>query len=85
MSLIWKTRLWCSSEATVVRVPSEKSDLSAYLEDLGIRPGCRVTLESIEPFGGPVYLEVGGHRHGISPVVAGTILVIPLPDSSHPQ
>jgi DtxR family Mn-dependent transcriptional regulator len=68
------------AKATVGRGPVSESDLRAYLEGLGLVPGARILLESIEPFGGPVYLRVGGERVGLGPEVARRVRVVPDPD-----
>lgn len=61
----------------LARIPVEDPKLRAYLEGLGLEPGVEVTLESVEPFGGPVYLRVGGARQGLGAHVARRLLVIP--------
>lgn len=63
--------------ATLSRVPSDDPELLTYLEGLGLVPGAPVALESIEPFGGPVYLRSSGRRFGLGQEVAGRLLVRP--------
>lgn len=63
--------------AAVARIPLRDPKLRAYLEGLGLTPGARVVLESIEPFGGPVYLRCDERRHGIGPEIARRLLVVP--------
>lgn len=69
-------------EATVSSVPRGDTRLRAYLEGLGLVPGATLVLESIEPFGGPVYVRCEGRRHGIGPDVARRVLVVPAARSS---
>jgi DtxR family Mn-dependent transcriptional regulator len=68
------------AEAVVAWVPASEPQLRAYLERLGLVPGARVALESVEPYGGPVYLRVGGERVGLGPDVARRVLVVPEPE-----
>jgi DtxR family Mn-dependent transcriptional regulator len=63
--------------ATIVRIPAKDPGMRRYLLDLGLERGRTVRLESIEPFGGPVYVLVGGERRGIGRSVARELLVIP--------
>ena len=60
----------------IVSIPTRDLELQKYLLSLGLEPGIQVTLESVEPFGGPVYLRVNGRRVGISPEVAAELLVL---------
>jgi DtxR family Mn-dependent transcriptional regulator len=66
--------------ATVGRGPLPEPELRTYLEGLGIVAGARIVLESVEPFGGPVYLRVAGERVGLGPEVARRVRVVPDPD-----
>ena len=68
------------THATLTRLPANEPGLRAYLEELGLAPGTRFVLESIEPFGGPVYLRVGSGRVGLGPDVARRLHVLPDPE-----
>jgi DtxR family Mn-dependent transcriptional regulator len=59
--------------ATIVRMPARDPGLREYLLGLGLDRGRIVWLESVEPYGGPVYLRVAGERHGISLAVAAQV------------
>jgi DtxR family Mn-dependent transcriptional regulator len=63
--------------AVVARIPRGDPGLRTYLEGMGLTPGARVVLESVEPFGGPVYLRCDERRHGIGPEIARRLLVVP--------
>jgi len=47
------------------------------LADVGLREGCRVTVERRLPAGGPVLVEFGATRVALARVVAGRTLVVP--------
>jgi DtxR family transcriptional regulator, Mn-dependent transcriptional regulator len=57
----------------VDRVSDEDSTALQYLADLGIRPGVVLRVLEREPFGGPLWVEVGGQRRAMG--VALTQLV----------
>ncbi len=63
------------SVARVERVDTQASDLLHYLGDLGLKPGVTVRVISVEPYGGPFTIEVGGTRHAIGREVADRVLV----------
>lgn len=63
--------------AILARVPDEDPELGDYLAGMGLVRGTRVVLESVEPFGGPVYLRCGERRLGIGPEIARRLLVLP--------
>jgi DtxR family Mn-dependent transcriptional regulator len=63
------------AEAVLAKVPSDDPELLCYLESLGMIPGAPVRLDSVEPFGGPVYLRSGERRFGIGQEVARRLLV----------
>ncbi|HMB70517.1 MAG TPA: metal-dependent transcriptional regulator [bacterium] len=63
--------------AVVARIPRGDPELRSYLKGLGLIPGAPVVLESVEPFGGPVYLRCEERRHGIGPEIARRLLVVP--------
>lgn len=63
--------------AILARVPGDDPELERYLAGLGLVRGARLALESVEPFGGPVYLRCEGRRLGIGPEIARRLLVVP--------
>lgn len=62
------------SEVTVLRV-AEDDEALGYLGEVGLKPQARVTIVSVEPFGGPLVIEVGGQRRAISREVARLVTV----------
>lgn len=61
--------------ATVGRVPDRDAGLLRHVADLGLRPGCQVTLVEVRPFEGPVRLRVDGQDVVIGRPLAGVIHV----------
>ncbi|MCC7195420.1 MAG: metal-dependent transcriptional regulator [Gemmatimonadaceae bacterium] len=55
--------------------------LLRYLAGRGVRPGARVTVESREPFEGPIALLVGRKRVTMSPAAAANVWVTGAPAS----
>ena len=49
----------------VDRVGDEDSAALQYLAELGIRPGVVLRVLEREPFGGPLWVEVGGQRRAM--------------------
>jgi DtxR family Mn-dependent transcriptional regulator len=49
----------------VDRVSDEDSAALQYLAELGIRPGVMLRVLEREPFGGPLWVEVGGQRRAM--------------------
>ncbi|MGQ0792720.1 MAG: metal-dependent transcriptional regulator [Deltaproteobacteria bacterium] len=49
-------------EASVAEVPDEDPDLLQYIEGLGLVPNTRFRVQSTEPYGGSIVLEVAGER-----------------------
>jgi DtxR family Mn-dependent transcriptional regulator len=49
----------------VERVADRDSGALEYLGRLGIRPGVSLVVGERDPFGGPIWVEVDGHRHAL--------------------
>ncbi len=49
-------------KAVVVNIHPETGELLAYLAALGLRPGSRITVDDVVPFGGPIVLNVAGEQ-----------------------
>jgi DtxR family transcriptional regulator, Mn-dependent transcriptional regulator len=49
----------------VERVSDRDSAALRYLADLGIRPGAILEIEERAPFGGPLWVRLGGDRHAL--------------------
>jgi Fe2+ transport system protein FeoA len=63
-------------DTAVVAVPgSTDSDVVAFLDTLGLRPGVRVEVREKHPFDGPMVLLVDGQDRTVSERVAQQIFV----------
>jgi DtxR family Mn-dependent transcriptional regulator len=60
---------------TFSRVSDSNSEMLRYLADRGIRPGARLEVTERQPFGGPLFVEVGGERHAIGGELAERMLI----------
>jgi DtxR family Mn-dependent transcriptional regulator len=49
--------------ATFARVSDSDPEMLRYLAELGIRPGARLRVTGVQPFGGPLFVEVEGREH----------------------
>ena len=56
-------RLSVGDVATFSRVSDSDPEMLRYLAERGIRPGVRLRVMDLQPFGGPVFVEVGGREH----------------------
>jgi DtxR family Mn-dependent transcriptional regulator len=63
--------------ARFARVSDSDPEMLRYLDELGIRPGVSLALVGIEPFGGPVRVEVEGVEHGLGADLAQKMRVEP--------
>jgi DtxR family Mn-dependent transcriptional regulator len=57
----------------VRRVSDSDPDRLRYLAGLGLLPNAEVRVVAVEPFGGPVILEVNGVRHALGRELASTV------------
>ena len=57
------------------RVSDSNSEMLRYLAERGIRPGARLEVTERQPFGGPLFVEVGGERHAIGGELAERMLI----------
>jgi len=62
-------------EAEVATVPEEDPSLLRYLDVLDLRPGSHVTVEGVEPFGGPITVRTGLASRAIGRELAAGIRV----------
>jgi DtxR family Mn-dependent transcriptional regulator len=60
---------------TFSRVSDSNSEMLRYLADRGIRPGARLEVTERQPFGGPLFVQVGGERHAIGGELAERMLI----------
>lgn len=61
------------SRFRVERVSDRDSSALRYLAGLGIRPGTVLEVLERSPFQGPLWVRVGGTRHGIGPELAEVV------------
>jgi DtxR family Mn-dependent transcriptional regulator len=57
----------------VRRVSDRDSAALRYLGELGIRPGVSLRIEDHAPFGGPLWVRVGGRSHALGSTLVGLI------------
>ncbi|GEL17301.1 metal-dependent transcriptional regulator [Pseudonocardia asaccharolytica] len=57
----------------VERVYDRDSAALRYLADLGVQPGVTVEMHEHEPFGGPLWLSIGGRRQALSDRLAALV------------
>jgi DtxR family Mn-dependent transcriptional regulator len=62
-------------DAIVARVPDRDPARLRYLEQLGLRPGARVSLLDALPFDGPLRIRVGERKHAIGRALAAVVQV----------
>jgi DtxR family Mn-dependent transcriptional regulator len=67
--------LEAGAEGTIVRVAEDDDAVVSYLGSVGLRPGARITVLEVAPFGGPMLLLVPGAQHAISRDVAACVFV----------
>jgi DtxR family Mn-dependent transcriptional regulator len=67
----------CGAAFHVERVRDRNREALRYLGQLGVRPG--VVLDAVEqaPFGGPVWVTVGGRRHALGSELADLVFGAP--------
>src|SRR4051794_40723356 len=58
-------RLEPGEVATFARVSDSDPEMLRYLAERGIRPGARLSVTGAQPFGGPVFVDVGGREHAL--------------------
>jgi DtxR family Mn-dependent transcriptional regulator len=61
--------------ATFARVSDSDPEMLRYLAERGIRPGARVRVRELEPFGGPLLVDVGGREHALGRELADRVRV----------
>jgi DtxR family Mn-dependent transcriptional regulator len=61
--------------ATFARVSDSDPEMLRYLAERGIRPGARLRITGVQPFGGPLFVEVEGREHVLGGELAGKMRV----------
>jgi DtxR family Mn-dependent transcriptional regulator len=62
-------------EATVVRISDAEPEMLRYLAARAIVPGTRLRVVDKQPFGGPLFVEVGGATHALGAHIATAMRV----------
>jgi DtxR family transcriptional regulator, Mn-dependent transcriptional regulator len=62
---------------TFARVSDSDPTMLRYLADRGIRPGVALRVTDVQPFGGPVFVEVDGKEHALGGELAEKMRVEP--------
>ncbi len=65
------------TEGVVVRVAEDRDEMLSYLASVGLRPGARVRVTEIAPFGGPLLVAIQGTVHPVGRDVADSVSVEP--------
>jgi DtxR family Mn-dependent transcriptional regulator len=58
-------KLASGQRATFARVSDSDPAMLRYLAERGIRPGARLRVVGVQPFGGPLSVEVDGREHAL--------------------
>jgi DtxR family Mn-dependent transcriptional regulator len=67
------------ADATFSRVSDADPEMLRYLADRGIRPGARLRVTAVEPFGGPLVVRAEGRDHPLGGELAASMRVVPAP------
>jgi DtxR family transcriptional regulator, Mn-dependent transcriptional regulator len=68
-------RLPVGTKGRLVRILDADSTLLSYLDRLGISLGDEVEVLSLEPFGGPFTVSIGGRNRSLGQLAAGALAV----------
>lgn len=64
-----------SGQAVIERVSDEDPEALRYLSALGLVPGAVITVKGGEPFGGPMWIQVGSRKRAVGRELASAIYV----------
>jgi len=70
-------QLQAGATATFARVSDSDPRMLRYLAERGIRPGVELRVSGVQPFGGPVFVEVDGQEHALGGELAEKMRVEP--------
>ncbi len=65
-------------ELEVERVSEESGEILRYLEEIGLKPGRKLTIEKVAPFDGPLLVTVEGESLPLSREIAGKVWAKPV-------
>lgn len=66
------------TRARIVRVLDQSPEFLRYLEEQGLVPGTELSVRHVEPFDGPLAIDVRGHQRHVSRSLARRIVVVAL-------
>jgi len=61
--------------ARVERVSDRDPEVLRHLASIGLQPGTEIVIEKKDPFGGPVWIKVGGRRHALGGQITNKVYV----------
>jgi len=64
------SKLESGHTATFARVSDSDPEMLRYLAERGIRPGAQLRVIGVQPFGGPLLIEVDGLEHALGSALA---------------
>ena len=67
--------LEAGDEGTLARVSDADPAMLRYLSERGIAPGVRLRVQSKQPFGGPLFVAIGGEVHALGGELAAAMRV----------
>ncbi len=70
------TDLEPGEKAVFERVSDRDSEMLRFLDQVGIRPGCELRLRALDPFDGPLHVEVDAREHALGQRLAAAMRVI---------
>ena len=68
-------RLPVGTKGRLVRILDANADLLGYLDGLGVSLGDEIEMLSLEPFGGPFTVSVGGRKRSLGRLAAAALSV----------
>lgn len=72
-------QLAVGKDARVSRIRAESAAVLRSLAARGIRPGSRIRVRDIEPFGGPRSIDTGEGASTVGPKLAAHVIIEPIP------
>lgn len=69
------SELEAGQQGQIAHVSDDDPGLLRYLASLEIRPGASIAIVSVDPYGGPIRIEVNGTSHALGPQAASQVFV----------
>jgi DtxR family transcriptional regulator, Mn-dependent transcriptional regulator len=73
------SELEAGQKGQIAHVSDDDPGLLRYLASLEIRPGAAISITSVDPYGGPISIEVNGTARALGPQAASQIYVETIP------